>query len=48
MAERPEPKETFWDSAKPYDWTKPKEKKDELATPLPAPTKPDATTETSK
>jgi type II secretory pathway component GspD/PulD (secretin) len=48
MADRPEPKETFWDSAKPYDWTKPKQKTDELATPLPAPTKPDATTETSK
>jgi len=23
-ADRPEPKESFWDSAKPYDWTKPK------------------------
>ncbi len=23
-ADRPEPKETFWDSAKPHDWTKPK------------------------
>ena len=24
MASRPETKESFWDSAKPYDWTKPK------------------------
>lgn len=24
MANRPETKESFWDSAKPYDWTKPK------------------------
>lgn len=24
MANRPESKESFWDSAKPYDWTKPK------------------------
>lgn len=48
MANRPEPKETFWDSAKPYDWTKPKKEAGELAEPLPAPTKPDATTEPGK
>jgi type II secretory pathway component GspD/PulD (secretin) len=44
-ADRPEPKESFWDSAKPYDWTKPK---NEDAKPLPAPTRPDATTDASK
>jgi len=50
MADRPEPKESFMDSAKPYDWTKPRKEKEVVVDegkPLPAPTRPDATTEPS-
>jgi len=25
LADRPEPKDSLWDSAKPHDWTKPKD-----------------------
>ena len=45
-ADRPDSKESFWDSAKPYDWTKPK--KDDDAKPLAAPTRPDASTDAAK
>jgi len=51
-------KDTFWDSAKPYDWTKPKKEKEEAAAtetsaavpakPEAAPTKPETTTEPAK
>jgi type II secretory pathway component GspD/PulD (secretin) len=44
MAERPESKESFWDTAKPYDWTKPKKGEDPRTPALPAPTPADATT----
>jgi type II secretory pathway component GspD/PulD (secretin) len=48
MANRPEPKESFWDSAKPYDWTKPKKDSSDETKPLLAPTKPDVTTDPAK
>ncbi|HWN96246.1 MAG TPA: hypothetical protein VNT99_14515, partial [Methylomirabilota bacterium] len=47
MADRPEPKDSFMDSAKPYDWTKPKKGADE-GKPIAAPTAPDATTDPAK
>jgi len=48
-ADRPEPKDSFWNSAKPHDWTKPKtedvaEEKAIAAPIVPAPTAPDAPT----
>ncbi len=46
MADRVEPKESFMDNAKPYDWTKPK--KGDEGKPIAAPTKPDATTDPAK
>jgi type II secretory pathway component GspD/PulD (secretin) len=45
MANRPEPKESFMDSAKPYDWTKPKKDPLDESKPLPAVTRPDPTTD---
>jgi type II secretory pathway component GspD/PulD (secretin) len=45
MANRPEPKESFMDSVKPYDWTKPKKDPLDESKPLPAVTRPDPTTE---
>ena len=45
MANRPEPKESFWDSAKPHDWTKPRKDAAEEKRPIAAPTAPDATTD---
>lgn len=48
LANRPEPKESFWDSAKPYDWTKPKKEGQDEGKPLPANTKPDVTTDPAK
>jgi hypothetical protein len=46
MANRPEAKESFMDSAKPYDWTKPK--KEDEGKPIAAPTRADATTDPNK
>jgi hypothetical protein len=43
MPYRPEPKENFLDSAKPYDWTKPKSSPEDV-TPMAAPMKLDTTT----
>ena len=40
MPARPEPKESFLDTAKPYDWTKPKKEAQATEKPLPAPTVP--------
>ncbi|HTD65972.1 MAG TPA: secretin N-terminal domain-containing protein [Candidatus Limnocylindria bacterium] len=49
MADRPEPKMSFMDSAHPYDWTKPKKTADtDEGKPLSAPTRPDATTDPAK
>jgi type II secretory pathway component GspD/PulD (secretin) len=48
MADRVEPKESFMDSAKPYDWTKPKKTSADPGKPIAAPTKPDATTDPAK
>jgi type II secretory pathway component GspD/PulD (secretin) len=45
MANRPEPKETFWNSAKPHDWTKPKKEGVDEPKAIAAPTAPDATTD---
>lgn len=46
MANRPEAKDSFIDSATPYDWTKPKN--EDQGKPLAAPTRPDATTDPNK
>ncbi len=48
MADRPEPKTSFMDSAKPYDWTKPKKTTSDDGKPLAAPTRADATTDPAK
>lgn len=49
MPNRPEPKENFMDSAKPYDWTKPKDTTPAVETkPLSAPLPSDSTTEKGK
>lgn len=45
MAARPESKESFMDSAKPYDWTKPKDAAPREQKALPAPLPTDPTTE---
>jgi type II secretory pathway component GspD/PulD (secretin) len=47
MPSRQEPKENFMDTAKPYDWTKPKPSPEEIK-PLPAPLVPDSTTDPVK
>jgi type II secretory pathway component GspD/PulD (secretin) len=48
MADRREPKESFWDSSKPYDWTKPKREPGDEGKPLPAVTRPDITTDPTR
>jgi type II secretory pathway component GspD/PulD (secretin) len=48
MADRREAKESFWDSSKPYDWTKPKRLGEDEGKPLPATTRPDITTDPTK
>jgi type II secretory pathway component GspD/PulD (secretin) len=48
MNTRPEAKESFLDSAKPYDWTKPKEAPTAETQALPAPTPADSTTVPAK
>jgi len=48
MANRPEPKDSFMDSAKPYDWTKPRNEGTDPGKPVAAPTPPDATTDPAR
>jgi type II secretory pathway component GspD/PulD (secretin) len=48
MADRREAKESFWDSSKPYDWTKPKRDDGDEGKPLPATTRPDITTDPTR
>lgn len=50
MADRRESKESFWDSSKPYDWTKPKQDGDqnENSYAAPATSRPDITTDPTR